>query len=108
MISVQIDEEKIREMAYEISQEQKSYEDFVWFFTEAELRIRPALAYGKLYKDGEETQVVRIDPDMMVEQPTEEDIRTTAEEISKQGLSVQDLHWFTAERRFIYDAARNN
>jgi hypothetical protein len=107
MISVQIDEEKIREMAYEISQEQKSNDDYVWLLAEAELRIRPALAFGKLYKDGEESQVVRIDPDMMIDQPTEEDIRATAEDISKQGPSVQDIHWFTAERRFIYDAARN-
>ncbi|HMF32128.1 MAG TPA: hypothetical protein VKK79_11970 [Candidatus Lokiarchaeia archaeon] len=108
MISVQIDADKIREMAYEISQEQKSYDEFVWFCAEAELRIRPALAYGKLYKDGEESQVVQIDPDMIVDQPAEEDIRTTAEEIAKQAPSVQDVHWFTAERRFIYDAAKNS
>ena len=109
MISIQIDEQKIREMAYDISQEeQKSYDDYVWFFAEADLRIRPALAIGKLYKDGDESHVVRINPSRMLDQPTEDDIRTTAEEISKQGFSVPDLHWFTAERRFIYDAARNS
>jgi len=108
MKSVQIDEEKVREMAYEISQqEQKSYDDYVWFFAEAELRIRPALALGKLYKDGDESHVVRINPGKILDQPAEEDIRAAAEEISKQGSSVQDLQWFTAERRFVYDAARN-
>jgi hypothetical protein len=106
MVSVQVDEEKIREMAYEISQEPKSYDDFVWLFAEAELRLRPAYVLGKLYKEGDESRSVEIDPDAIVDQPAEDDIRVLAEEISKQGASVQDLHWFIAERRFVCEQAK--
>jgi hypothetical protein len=51
--------------------------------------------------------VVDIDPDAIVDQPPEEEIRQLAEEIAKQGPSAQDLHWFIAERRFIYDEIKN-
>ncbi|HMF30897.1 MAG TPA: hypothetical protein VKK79_05765 [Candidatus Lokiarchaeia archaeon] len=106
MVSVQVDEEKIKEMAYELSQEQKSWDDFVWLFAEAELRLKPAYILGKLYKDGDESRTVDIDADAIVDQPSEDDIRQLAEEISKQGPSVQDLHWFIAERKFIYDQVK--
>ncbi|HMF32121.1 MAG TPA: hypothetical protein VKK79_11935 [Candidatus Lokiarchaeia archaeon] len=106
MVSVQVDEEKIREMAYELSQESKSYDDFVWLFAEAELRLRPAYVLGKLYKEGDETHTVEIDPDAIVDQPAEDDIRTLAEEIAKQAASIQDLHWYIAERRYVYAQAK--
>ena len=41
MVSVQIDEEKIREMAFYISQEPKSWEDFIWLFSEADFVFAP-------------------------------------------------------------------
>lgn len=106
MVSIEVDEEKIREMAYEISQEPRSWDDFVWLFAEAELRLRPAYVLGKLYKEEAESRVVEIDADSIVDQPGEDEIKALAEEISKQGPSPQDLHWFIAERRFVYNQAK--
>ena len=43
MASIPIDEDKIREMAYNLSQEPKSWDDLVWLFAEAELRSPPRI-----------------------------------------------------------------
>ena len=107
MASIPIDEDKIREMAYNLSQEPKSWDDLVWLFAEAELRLRPAYIVGKLYKDGEEAKNVEIEPSLVVDQPTENDIKALAEELSKAQPKTEELHWFVAERNYIFEQAKS-
>lgn len=106
MLSIEVDEEKVQAIAYEISQGPTPWDELVWFFAEAELRLRPALADGMLYSEGVESRKVEIDPDLLVDQPSEDEIRSLAEEIANLGPSAQDLHWYIAERRYIFDQVK--
>ena len=73
-------------MAFEISQEPRSWDELVWLFAEAELRLRRALADGMLYSEGVESRRVEVNPDLVVDQPPDEEIRVFAEEIASLGL----------------------
>ena len=106
MVSITIDEEKIQEMAQALAQEQKPWDDWVWLFAKAELQIRSAIVLSNRYQEGGEARQVEIDPDLLVDQPSEAEIDALAGEISQQSPSLQDLYWFIAERRYIYDQAR--
>ncbi len=106
MVFIRIDEEKVREMAGALAREPKTWNDFVWLFAEAELRLRPALAGGVLYQRGVESREVELDPTLIVDQPIEEDIRQLAAEVASLGPPLLDLHWFIAERRYIFARAR--
>ena len=109
MITIKLDDEQIRDAAFVISQETHSYDELVWLFAEAELRILSALVMGNLsQQDVGETRKVDVDPYLLVDQPPEEEIRVLAEEIAQLKPTLQELHWFVAERRFIYDRAKAN
>jgi len=102
MAVITVDEDRVRELAAELAREPKSWDDCVWLFAETELRLRPALVGGALYQQGVEARQVELAPDLVVDQPAEGDIHALAEEIARLGPSLQDLHWYIAERRFIY------
>ena len=106
MITIFIDEEKVREMASQLSQESKSWDDFVWLFAEAELRLLAAYAGGARFQQGADTRAVDVDPVLLVDKPAEDDIRKLAEEIARSHPSLQDLHWYLAERRYIFAEAK--
>ncbi len=101
-VSIAVDNDAIQKLAFEISQEPKSYDDFVWIFAEAELRLRPAYAVGNVFTGGP----VQLFPNKIVDKPKDDDIRSLAEQIASQGTPVQDLHWFIAQRKFIYNKAK--
>ncbi len=101
-VAIAVNEEEIQKIAFEISQEPKSYDDFVWLFAEAELRLRPAYAVGNVFTGGP----VQLFPNKIVDKPKDDDIRKLAEQISSQGTPVQDLHWFIAQRRYIINKAK--
>ena len=106
MVLVTLGDEQIRDAAHAISLESHSWDELVWLFAEAELRIMSSLVIGNLsQQEGGETREVEVDPDLLVDQPPEEEIRPLAEEIAKLCPSLQELHWFVAERRFIFDQA---
>ncbi len=102
-VSIAVDNSAIEKLAFEISQLPKSYDDFVWIFAEAELRLRPAYAVGNVFQTGGPVQLY---PGKIVDKPKDDDIRKLAEQIAAQGTSVQDLHWFIAQRNFIYNKAK--
>ena len=93
-------------MARELAQEARPWDELVWLFAEVELCLRPALVDSMLYKQGVESRQVDINPDLVEDHPREDAIRELAEEISRLGPSLQDLHWYIAERRFVYDQAK--
>ncbi len=106
MIVVQVDEEIIRNMARTLSQESRPWDELVWLFAEWEIRLRPALVDGMLYAQGVEERLVDIDPALIIDHPPEKSIRELAEEISHLEPSFEDLHWFIAERRYVYERAK--
>ncbi len=105
-----IDEEKIRLMAREIYQQQKLWDDLVWLYAESELRLAPAYASGADSQPNHlfTVKVIEIDPSKIVDYPIESDIRRLAEQFAAQRPSVQDLHWYIAERMFVYNVVKNN
>ena len=60
IVVLQIDDEKVREIAFNLSQEPKSWDDWVWLFAEAELRLRPAYQHGKIFADNDESKTVEL------------------------------------------------
>ncbi len=62
MVYIHVDEEKVREMADALAREPKTWDDLVWLFAEAELRLRPALIGGILYQGGVESARARLEP----------------------------------------------
>ncbi len=49
MISIHVDEEKVREMAETLAREPKTWDDLAWSFAETDLRLHPALEDGIPY-----------------------------------------------------------
>ncbi len=92
MAYVHVDVEKIREMADALAREPKTWDDLVWLFAEAELRLRPALIGGILYQGGVESREVELDPALIVDQPAEGAIRELAAEVASLGPPLLDLH----------------
>jgi hypothetical protein len=105
VVSISVDNDAIQKLAFEISQLPKSYDDFVWIFAESELRLRPAYAMGNIFKPEGPVQVY---PAKLVANPRDDDIRKLAEQIASQGTSIQDLHWFIAQRNYIYNKAKSS
>ena len=108
MVTVPVDEEKVRQLAYELSQKPMSYNECIWLYAENELQLRPAYSNGVLYSEENPNKIAEIEPDSIVEQPSEEDIRQLAESVHRMGISIHDLHWLIAERKYLYDLMKNN
>ncbi len=103
---VLLDDETIRDLARAVSLEGKSFDELVWLFAEAELRILSALVVGHLRPEGGEIREVEVDPALLVDQPGEDEIRVLASEIANMKPRFIDLDWFIAERRFIFNQAK--
>ncbi len=103
-----LDDETIRDLARAVSLEGKTFDELVWLFAEAELRILSTLVVGHLRQEGGEVREVEVDPTLLVDQPEEDEIRVLATEIAqmKPTPALPDLHWFIAERRFIFNQAK--
>ncbi len=106
MIVIKVDEDVIRDKARVLSQESRPWDELVWLFAEWELRLSPALVDGMLYTQGVEERLVDIDPALIVDKPDEKAIRELAVEISHLGPSLEDLHWYISERRYIYEKSK--
>jgi hypothetical protein len=53
-----------------------------------------------------DTRQIEVDPELLVDQPPEAEISEPAGETSNLGPSAQDMHWFIAKRRPVYDLAK--
>ncbi len=103
---VLLDDETIRDLARAVSLEGKSFDELVWLFAEAELRILSALVIGHLRQEGGDIREVEVDPSLLADQPGEDEIRVLAAEIAQMKPTLTNLHWFVAERRFIFNQAK--
>lgn len=106
-VSIKLDEETIRTMAYELSQQNLSWDDYVWLLAESELRLLPAFENARSTPSSlvELGGMVQIFPSRVVSQPSEDDIRDLAGKIASFSPRMDELHWFIAERNFILDHA---
>jgi hypothetical protein len=105
-IEITIDEGKVREGAYLLSQQKKSYNDYVWLLAEADLKIAKAFPEGTSPLAGPTPRTVKISLSKIIDAPPQPDIKQAAEALAKKGPKIQDLHWFIAIRNFIYQEAK--
>ncbi|OLS15837.1 MAG: hypothetical protein RBG13Loki_0531 [Promethearchaeota archaeon CR_4] len=104
LIEVRLNKEKAQEIAYMLAQEGKTWDECTWMFAEYELKLAVACSNPKHeYKWGGLPKSVKIYPSRILQSPREEDVRQLAYEISQRGSSIQDLHWFIAQRRYVSD-----
>ena len=100
--------QKIRELAYDLSQQLKSYDDIVWLFAEMELKLENAFDSTTNPLEGTFPEAVTIYPKKILLKVDEEKIRPLAATIADRGSSLQDLHWFLAERIFVVENVKNH
>ncbi len=103
---ITVDAGKIQKLAFEISQQPKTWDELVWLFAECELRLASAYALGSLFHPSAGPGTVYLYPARITESPREEETRRLAEQIAAQGPSLQDLHWLIAERTYVYNMAK--
>ncbi len=102
VVTVKLNEEKVQEIAYLLAQEGKTWDEYTWILADNELKLGSACANPKPdYRCGGLPTVVKIVPSRILQMPKEDDVRQLAYEISQRGPSLQDLHWFIAQRKFV-------
>ncbi|MEX2683151.1 MAG: hypothetical protein Q6373_016295 [Candidatus Sigynarchaeota archaeon] len=102
IVTVPIDKEAIKRKAEEIASWKNTYDTSVWLFAEAEVRL--ADAYVTVL-DGTSPDV-KIDASKVVDVPTREATESLAKAISSHRPRLSEVHWFLAERRYIYDKVK--
>ncbi|HME52512.1 MAG TPA: hypothetical protein VKM55_09865 [Candidatus Lokiarchaeia archaeon] len=100
--TVELKKVEIQKKAYEISQAKKSYNDYVWLWAEADVKL------GQSCQPDLKTNPasVKVDVKKIVAKPAEADVKKLAGDYFKKGAKVQDIHWFIAERQYILDAVK--
>ncbi len=99
---ISLDRKKIEEIAYLISQQRKSWDECAWWFAELEMQLSPACGANKnVFSHGGLPDRVLLYPSKVVYNPVEADVRSLAFDISHRRPSLQDLHWFIAQRQYI-------
>lgn len=102
IVSVALDKEAIKKRAEEIASWKNPYDVSVWLFAEAETRL--ADAYVTVL-DGTSASV-QIDASKVVESPSREATDSLARAIYARRPGLPELHWFLAERRYIYEKVK--
>jgi hypothetical protein len=105
-IVVTLDDGKIREAAFLLSQQKRSYNDYIWMLAEADLKLAKAFPEGASPLAGALPKTARVLPAKIIDSPLQSEIKAAAEILVKKGTKVQDLHWFIAIRNFIYQEAK--
>jgi predicted lipid-binding transport protein (Tim44 family) len=98
---VKINQDEIKKRAYTLSQANKKYDDYVWLWAEADLKLAKAVKKDAFAPN---VKSVEIDATKIVK-PKEADIKKLAAEYAKKKAKVQEIHWFIAERQFVLDKA---
>lgn len=102
--TIELNKDEIRKRAYNLSMSKKSYDDYVWFWAEQEMKLGKAIS-APLTADAKS---VIVDAKKIVAKPKESDIRKLAVEFASKKAKVQDIQWLIAERQFICDKALPN
>ena len=103
IIEVVLDLEHLKPLVQEIAQKTTNWDELNWLLAEAELRLFPAYAFHPTAPIiGSLPLRIQLFPARVVQQPREEQIRSLAWDISQRHLSIQDLHYFIAQRKYIF------
>jgi hypothetical protein len=102
-VVIEMDEARIRTIAYLLFEQKKSYDDYLNMLAEADMQLSKALI--EPLKAG--MTRAHIDPSKIITTPSKIDIKKRAESMAKEGIKMQDIHWFIAVRHFILEAAKN-
>ena len=101
-IIIDLNKDEIKKRAFGLAMMRRSYDDYIWFWAEVELRLAQAYQTDMKSNNGS----VKIDKSKIVEKPGESEVRRLATELAAKRVKVQDIHWFIAERQYILDAAK--
>ncbi len=99
IVTVLIDREAVKRKAEEIAAWKNTYDTSVWLFAEAEVRLADAYVTPL---DGTSPSVM-VDAGKVIDAPTHEATSILAKAIYSRRPKLSEIHWFLAERRYIYD-----
>jgi hypothetical protein len=102
VLRIDLPVDEIKKSAYELSQMKKSYDDWVWLWTEADLKLKNAL----ISPLGPGVTSVQVDRKKIVQKPNVEEVKKLAKDNHVKRMRVQDIHWFIAERNYILAKAK--
>jgi hypothetical protein len=103
IVEIELDKNEIRNRAVSIAAWNNRYDTYIWLTAEAELRIAKALV-SKLDKNSTHVQ---IDLHKVVNNPSIDEIKQFAQILCGFRPMIQDVHWFLAERRYIFDCIKS-
>jgi hypothetical protein len=104
VVTIDLPADEIKKKAFELSQLKKSYDDWVWLWTEADLKLKDALVTPL----SAGVTSVKIDKKKILDKPKEEEIRKQAKDNHAKRMKIQDIHWFLAERNYILAKAKSS
>ncbi|HME54170.1 MAG TPA: hypothetical protein VKM55_18235 [Candidatus Lokiarchaeia archaeon] len=102
ILKIDIDRQAIKKKAEEIAAWKNSYDISIWLFAEAEMKL--ADAYVTVL-DGTNPTVM-ISKSKIVDKPGHDAIESLAKAIYAKRPKVEELNWFLAERRYIFDKVK--
>jgi hypothetical protein len=103
VVNVPIDREAIKKKAEEIAGWKNPYNTVVWLFAEAETRL--ADAYVTVL-DGTNA-AVQVDASKVIDAPDRAATESLAKAIYSRRPTLNEVHWFLAERRYIYEKVKS-
>lgn len=106
-IFIPINSEKIKELAFIISQQPMTINETNWFIGENEAIVKNAVISNENLFDGQLPNTIQINPELLSEKPSTEDVRRLAEKSAKKNLSIQESHWELALRKYIVESIGN-
>ena len=103
-VFVSLNEDKIRERAFMLSQQSKNWNDLVWSVAEADLKLSLAIPKDISPLAGKSVKEVKIDVTKLIPKPKQDDVRKMAEMVANHHPSLQELHWNLALRQVLLDS----
>jgi len=101
-IVVDLKADEIRKKAFELAMVRRNYDDYIWMWAESELKLRSAYCTPLVSN----LNKIEIDKANVVDKPSVEDVKKLASELASKRPKVQDVHWFIAERQYIFNAVK--
>ncbi|HME54306.1 MAG TPA: hypothetical protein VKM55_18925 [Candidatus Lokiarchaeia archaeon] len=103
IMTINLKRDAIQTRAYLLSTENRSYDDYIWQLAEIEARLKPA--YITRLDNG--TTEIKIDSAKIIDKPSTDEIRILARELGGKQTKIQEIHWFIAERQYVYETAKS-
>jgi hypothetical protein len=106
-IFVPMNEQKIREMAFQNSQKKMSFNELVWYVSENDVRLKNAIPADQNPLLGKKVSKITIDLNKIVRVPSQEDVKKVAQTMASFRPNLPDLNWNLAVRQYIFENIKN-